>query len=125
MIGIELLLIPACTRTLAQRLSDWSLYRYRKKNSNTLSIPRMFNMDCPSRGQLSESPSEHKSKYLCITLIRFRELFRSLCQMIFMVKLIGLTHVVPFVADASDNIVLKTIFRSTKFHNFFEAKTTL
>ena len=37
-------------------------------------------------------------------------------QMIFLVWYKNYTHVVPFVIDADDNIVLKTIFPSRKFH---------
>ncbi len=45
-------------------------------------------------------------------------------QMIFIVLLVGLIHVVPFFLDANDNIVLKTIFRSTIFQDLFDATGT-
>ena len=37
-------------------------------------------------------------------------------QMIFILPYKGYTHVVPFVFDEEDTIVLKTIFPSRKFH---------
>ena len=43
-------------------------------------------------------------------------------QMIFVVKYKSYTYVVPFVIDSKDNIVLKTIFPSRKFHKLFGNK---
>lgn len=40
-------------------------------------------------------------------------------QMIFVVWYKDYTHVVPFIIDADDNIVLKTIFPSRKFHKLY------
>lgn len=40
-------------------------------------------------------------------------------QMVFVVAYKGYTHVVPFVVDKRDNIVLKTVFPSRKFHKIF------
>lgn len=40
-------------------------------------------------------------------------------QMIFVVKYKSYTYVVPFVIDADDNIVLKTVFPSRKFHKLY------
>ncbi len=40
-------------------------------------------------------------------------------QMIFVVPYRKYTYVVPFVIDANDNIVLKTIFPSRKFHKMY------
>jgi uncharacterized DUF497 family protein len=40
-------------------------------------------------------------------------------QMIFVVKYKSYTYVAPFVIDSKDNIVLKTIFPSRKFHKLF------
>lgn len=40
-------------------------------------------------------------------------------QMIFIVYYKGYTHVVPFVIDANENIVLKTAFPSRKFHKLY------
>jgi uncharacterized DUF497 family protein len=40
-------------------------------------------------------------------------------QMIFVVKYKAYTYVVPFVIDADDNIVLKTVFPSRKFHKLY------
>ena len=37
-------------------------------------------------------------------------------QMIFILEYKGYTHVVPFVIDSDENIVLKTVFPSRKFH---------
>lgn len=41
-------------------------------------------------------------------------------QMIFIVRYKSYTHVVPFIVDADNNIVLKTIFPSRKFHKLFK-----
>jgi len=43
-------------------------------------------------------------------------------QMLFIVLYKGYTHVVPFVVDENDNIVLKTIFPSRKFHKLYGGK---
>lgn len=43
-------------------------------------------------------------------------------QMVFVVWYKGYTHVVPFVIDAEDNIVLKTVFPSRKFHRLYGGK---
>lgn len=43
-------------------------------------------------------------------------------QYIFLVPIDGYIHVVPFVIDKDENIVLKTIFPSRKFHNLYGAK---
>ncbi len=43
-------------------------------------------------------------------------------QYIFLVPIDGYIHVVPFVIDDDDNIVLKTIYPSRKFHNIYGAK---
>jgi uncharacterized DUF497 family protein len=43
-------------------------------------------------------------------------------QYIFLVPIDRYIHVVPFVIDEDDNIVLKTIFPSRKFHNLYGAK---
>jgi uncharacterized DUF497 family protein len=43
-------------------------------------------------------------------------------QMIFILPYKEYTHVVPFVFDGDDRIVLKTIFPSRKFHKMFEGK---
>ncbi len=40
-------------------------------------------------------------------------------QMIFVVKYKSYTYVVPFMIDAGNNIVLKTIFPSRKFHKLY------
>ena len=40
-------------------------------------------------------------------------------QMIFVISYKGYTHVVPFVVDKEDNIVLKTVFPSRKFHKLY------
>lgn len=40
-------------------------------------------------------------------------------QMIFIVSYKAYTYVVPFIIDAEDNIVLKTIFPSRKFHKLY------
>lgn len=40
-------------------------------------------------------------------------------QMIFVLKYKSYTYVVPFIIDSEDNIVLKTIFSSRKFHKLF------
>lgn len=40
-------------------------------------------------------------------------------QMIFVVKYKSYTYVVPFVIDTDDNIILKTIFPSRKFHKLY------
>ena len=44
-------------------------------------------------------------------------------QMIFVVRYKSFTHVVPFVIDADNNIVLKTIFASRKFHKLYGKET--
>ena len=44
-------------------------------------------------------------------------------QMIFLVPFKGYTHVVPFVIDRNDNIVLKTVFPSRKFHKVYGVKS--
>lgn len=43
-------------------------------------------------------------------------------QMIFVVRYKGYTYVVPFVIDDDDNIVLKTVFPSRKFHQLYGEK---
>jgi uncharacterized DUF497 family protein len=43
-------------------------------------------------------------------------------QMIFLVKYKNYTYVVPFIIDSKNNIVLKTIFPSRKFHKLFGAE---
>jgi uncharacterized DUF497 family protein len=43
-------------------------------------------------------------------------------QMVFVVALKGYTYVVPFVLDKDDNIVLKTIFPSRRFHKLYGEK---
>jgi uncharacterized DUF497 family protein len=43
-------------------------------------------------------------------------------QMVFVIALKGYTYVVPFVLDKDDNIVLKTIFPSRKFHKLYGEK---
>jgi uncharacterized DUF497 family protein len=40
-------------------------------------------------------------------------------QMVFVVALKGYTYIVPFVLDKDNNIVLKTIFPSRKFHKLY------
>jgi uncharacterized DUF497 family protein len=40
-------------------------------------------------------------------------------QMVFVVSYKGYTYVVPFVVDKEDNIVLKTVFPSRKFHRLY------
>ena len=40
-------------------------------------------------------------------------------QMVFVVSYKGYTHVVPFVFDDDDAIVLKTVFPSRKFHAIY------
>jgi len=43
-------------------------------------------------------------------------------QMVFVLKIKSYTHVVPFVIDKNDNIVLKTVFPSRKFHRIYGGK---
>ena len=43
-------------------------------------------------------------------------------QMIFVLSYKGYTCVVPFVVDDDDNIVLKTVFPSRKFHKLYNRK---
>ncbi len=43
-------------------------------------------------------------------------------QMIFVVKYKNCIYVVPFIIDSKNNIVLKTIFPSRKFHKLFGAE---
>lgn len=40
-------------------------------------------------------------------------------QRIFVVSYKGYTHVVPFVLDDNDNIILKTVFPSRKLHKLY------
>jgi uncharacterized DUF497 family protein len=40
-------------------------------------------------------------------------------QMIFVASYRGYTNVVPFVLDKKENIVLKTVFPSRKFHKLY------
>ena len=40
-------------------------------------------------------------------------------QMIFVLSYKGYTHVVPFVVDQEENVVLKTVFPSRKFHKLY------
>ncbi len=40
-------------------------------------------------------------------------------QMIFIIEYKEYTHVVPFIIDDEDNIVLKTVFPSRKFHKIY------
>ncbi|MBI5215966.1 MAG: BrnT family toxin [Ignavibacteriae bacterium] len=40
-------------------------------------------------------------------------------QMIFVLPYKGYTHVVPFIVDNDENIVLKTVFPSRKFHKMY------
>ena len=43
-------------------------------------------------------------------------------QMVFVLKIKSYTHLVPFVIDKNDNIVLKTVFPSRKFHRIYGGK---
>ena len=43
-------------------------------------------------------------------------------QYIFLVPIHEYIHVVPFVIDEDDNIILKTIYPSRKFHNLYGVK---
>ncbi len=43
-------------------------------------------------------------------------------QRIFVISYKGYTHVVPFVIDNKDNIVLKTVFPSRKLHKLYGEK---
>jgi hypothetical protein len=43
-------------------------------------------------------------------------------QMIFVVPFKEYTYVVPFVIDNDDNVVLKTVFPSRKFHKLYGEK---
>ncbi|MEX1138506.1 MAG: toxin [Bacteroidota bacterium] len=43
-------------------------------------------------------------------------------QNIFVVGYKGYTYIVPFIIDADDNIVLKTVFPSRKFHKLYGEK---
>lgn len=43
-------------------------------------------------------------------------------QLIFVISYKNYTYVVPFIIDSKDNIILKTIFPSRKFHKIFEKK---
>ncbi len=44
-------------------------------------------------------------------------------QFLFLIPIDGYIHVVPFVIDKDDNIILKTIFPSRKFNNLYGAKS--
>ena len=44
-------------------------------------------------------------------------------QRIFILTYRGYTHVVPFIIDEEDNIILKTAFPSRKFHKLYGEKT--
>jgi uncharacterized DUF497 family protein len=44
-------------------------------------------------------------------------------QYIFLIPIDEYIHVVPFVIDEDDNIILKTIYPSRKFHNLYGAKS--
>ena len=43
-------------------------------------------------------------------------------QMLFVISYKGYTHVVPFVIDKENNIVLKTVYPSRKFHKLYGEK---
>jgi len=43
-------------------------------------------------------------------------------QYIFLLPIEGYIHVVPFVIDDDENIVLKTVFPSRKFHKLYGPK---
>jgi uncharacterized DUF497 family protein len=43
-------------------------------------------------------------------------------QRIFVVSYKGYTHVVPFVIDDKDNVILKTVFPSRKLHKLYGEK---
>ena len=43
-------------------------------------------------------------------------------QMIFVLRIKSYTYVVPFVVDKNNNIVLKTVFTSRKFHRIYGRK---
>ena len=40
-------------------------------------------------------------------------------QMVFVINYKAYTYVVPFIIDADDNIILKTVFPSRKFHKLY------
>ena len=42
-------------------------------------------------------------------------------QHLFIIRYHDYTHVVPFIIDADDNIVLKTVFPSRRFHQLYGA----
>ena len=43
-------------------------------------------------------------------------------QRVFLLRIEGYIHVVPFVVDKKGNIVLKTVFRSRKFQKLYEGR---
>ncbi len=43
-------------------------------------------------------------------------------QQIFILSYRNYTHVVPFVVDESDNIIVKTVFPSRNFHKIYKEK---
>ena len=43
-------------------------------------------------------------------------------QMVFVLRIKSYTYVVPFVVEKNDNIVLKTVFPSRKFHRIYGGK---
>jgi len=43
-------------------------------------------------------------------------------QRLFVISYKGYTHVVPFVLDDNDNIILKTVFPSRKLHKLYGEK---
>jgi hypothetical protein len=42
-------------------------------------------------------------------------------QQLFIIRYRNYTHVVPFIIDSEENIILKTVFPSRKFHQLYGA----
>jgi len=43
-------------------------------------------------------------------------------QLIFILSYKNYTHVVPFILDKNDNIIIKTVFPSRNFHKIYKEK---
>jgi len=43
-------------------------------------------------------------------------------QLIFILSYKNYTHIVPFIIDENDNIVIKTVFPSRNFHKIYKEK---
>lgn len=83
---------------------------YDNEKANTLKLERNIDID-----EIVELIIN--KKYLDILENSKRE-----GQLIFILSYKNYTHVVPFIIDENDNIIIKTVFPSRNFHKIYKEK---